>query len=99
MPGFPFPRSGSTRRSPAPPMNSESRIEGPRGSMDEIVWLFGLSVRRSAGPDPLARRWRVQELFTAEPAENAENTQWLGELGGERLLSAMFDCLHFLSRS
>ena len=32
---------------------------------------------------------RVQELFTAEPAENAENTQWLSELGvlgGERLL-------------
>ena len=45
---------------------------------------------------------RVQELFTAEPAENAENTQWLSELGvlgGEGLLSAMFDCWHFLSRS
>jgi hypothetical protein len=24
---------------------------------------------------------QVQERFTAEPAENAENTQWLSDLG------------------
>ena len=38
---------------------------------------------------------RVQELFTAEHAEGAEQTLWLsglGVLGGERLLGDMCDC-------
>jgi hypothetical protein len=38
------------------------------------------------------RIFRVQELFTAEPAEGAENTRWLSVLGGEWLGAPVLSC-------